>query len=114
MSGDHTDFNAFIRRVLAAYARRCADADPEDLAELLAVRAAVDDAITRAVAGLRTSGRSWSEIATATGTTKQAAQQRWGVKVALTPNRPAASAVTDGLPEPTDHLQKPSAAVLAG
>jgi len=81
--GDHGKFQGFVRRVLRAYSRRVADADPEDLAELLVMRQAVDDAITAAIAGMRERGVSWAAIATATGTTKQAAQQRYGVKVAL-------------------------------
>ncbi|OJV76521.1 MAG: hypothetical protein BGO37_10720 [Cellulomonas sp. 73-92] len=79
--GDHSEFRAFVVRILRAYSRRVAHADVEDLAELLAVRDAVDEAITRAVAGLRDAGRSWSEIAAATGTSRQAVQQRYGVKV---------------------------------
>ena len=37
--GDHTDYVAFLRRVLRALSRRVGDADPEDLAEMVAVRA---------------------------------------------------------------------------
>lgn len=86
MSGgrDHSEFQSFVRRVLRAYSRRVADADPEDLAELLVMRQTVDDAIGSAIAGMRERGVSWAAIATATGTTRQAAQQRYGVKVALT------------------------------
>jgi hypothetical protein len=83
-AGDHSEFNAFVRRVLRAYGRRVAAADVEDLAELLAVRAAVDEAIDRAVAGLREAGRSWTEIAKATGTTRQAVQQRYATRIAVT------------------------------
>jgi predicted transcriptional regulator len=38
----------------------------------------LDEAISRAVAGLRKAGYSWSEIAARLGVTRQAAQQRWG------------------------------------
>ncbi len=82
--GDHSEFSGFVRRILRAYSRRCACADPDDLTELLALQGEVDTAITAAVAGLRRSGFSWAEIATAAHTTRQAAQQRWGVKAALT------------------------------
>lgn len=85
--GDHSEFSGFVRRVLRAYSRRCACADPEDLTELLALQGEVDAAITSAVVGLRRSGFSWTEIAAAAGTTRQAAQQRWGVKPGLTPRR---------------------------
>ncbi|MBD3782256.1 MAG: hypothetical protein IE926_04755 [Micrococcales bacterium] len=62
--------------------RRIGDADPEDLEEMLALRADLDEAIVRSVAGLRANGYSWAEIARATGTTKQAAFARWASKVA--------------------------------
>lgn len=88
-TGDHSKFAAFARRILRAMARRYAAADVEDLAELLAIRAELDTAIEQAVCGLREQGFSWSEIARGAGTTKQAAQQRWGVKAALTAAVPA-------------------------
>lgn len=93
--GDHSEFGAFVLRILRAYSRRVARADVEDLAELLAVRDAVDDAIARAVAGLRDAGRSWGEIAAATGTTRQAVQQRYGVKTILTPESASSAAKSD-------------------
>lgn len=68
-----------LRRMIAAHGRRVADADPEDLAALLALRDALDDAVAAAVLGQRARhGRSWADIARATGTTRQAAQMRWG------------------------------------
>lgn len=78
--GDHSEFVAFSRRILRALARRMAVSDPEDLAELLALRSDLDAAIDQAVAGLRSNGFSWAEIARGTGTTRQAAQQRWASK----------------------------------
>lgn len=80
--GDHSEYIAFTRRILRAMSRRIAQADPEDLTEMLALRDELDDAIVRAVAGLRQNGYSWAEIATATGTTRQAAFARWASKVA--------------------------------
>jgi hypothetical protein len=38
----------------------------------------LDEAIGRAVIGLRETGYSWAEIAARLGVTRQAAQQRWG------------------------------------
>ena len=68
-----------VRRMLRAFARRCGDADPEDLAEFLAMRAELDAAIQSAVDGMREQhGFSWAEIARGAGVTRQAAQQRWG------------------------------------
>ncbi len=85
--GDHAAFAAFARRIMRAMARRCADADVEDLADLITLSGEVDNAIVVAVTGLRAQGHSWADIARATGTSRQAAQQRWGVKAALTPSR---------------------------
>ena len=54
---------AMVRRVIRAHGRRVIHADPEDLAELVALRAVVDQAITDAVRGMRAEhGRSWSDI----------------------------------------------------
>lgn len=114
MSGDHTAFLSFLRRVLRAASKRIADADPEDLAEMLALQVELDDAITRAVVGLRAAGRSWGEIAAAIGTTRQAAQQRWGVKVTLTLDRSSASAAPTANPEPPASVSRPTARALAG
>lgn len=74
-----TEYAAMVRRMLRAYGRRVADADPEDLAELLKLQDVLQDVISDAVHGMREQhGRSWADIATATGTTRQAAAMRWG------------------------------------
>lgn len=74
-----TEYLAMVRRMLRAAGRRVADSDPEDLAELLALQADLDQAIATAVHGMRnTHGASWADIARATGTTRQAAAMRWG------------------------------------
>lgn len=75
--GDHARYQAFVRRILRAYGRRMAEADPEDLVELLAMRDEVDAAIAAAARGLHASGRSWTEIGAAVGMSRQAARQRW-------------------------------------
>jgi hypothetical protein len=74
------EFDAFVRRILAAYARRVAAGDVEALAALVALSAEVDAVTRLAVAGLRRPpyGYSWSEIAERLGISKQAAQQRYG------------------------------------
>lgn len=74
----NAEIAAMIRRMLRAMARRAASADPDDLAMLLAMRAELDSAIADAVAGLRAAGFTWESISEATGTTRQAACQRWG------------------------------------
>lgn len=50
------------------------------LRELLDSRAALDEKITRQVRDLRGGGATWNEIGKAVGTTRQAAQIRWGKK----------------------------------
>lgn len=76
---DQSEFMAFTRRVLRAASRRMAAADPEDLADLVALRADVDEAIDRAARAVHEGGVSWAQIGAAVGITRQAAQQRWGV-----------------------------------
>ena len=72
------EYAAFARRVLRACARRVADGDVEALTLMLGLSGDVDDAIARAVTGLKESGYSWAEIGSRLGITRQAAQQRWG------------------------------------
>ncbi|BBH71145.1 hypothetical protein ACTI_78300 [Actinoplanes sp. OR16] len=75
-------FDAFVRRILKAYARRVAAGDVEALAAMVTLSAEVDAMLRLAVAGLRAApySYSWDEIARRLGTTKQAAQQRYGDK----------------------------------
>src|SRR5919112_3809456 len=74
------EFDAFVRRILRAYARRVAAGDVEALASLAQLSAEVDAVTRLAVAGLRNSpySYSWSEIADRLGITRQAAQMRYG------------------------------------
>lgn len=75
------EFAAMVRRMIRAHGRRCADADPEDLAELVDIAGCVDDAVTEAVIGLQRAGFSWAEIAAPLGITRQAAHLRYGAAV---------------------------------
>lgn len=75
---ENTDYAAFAARVIRAHARRIADGDVEGLADLLALREELEAATATAVTGLRGFGYSWGDIAARLGTTRQAAQQRWG------------------------------------
>ena len=75
---ENTDYAAFAARVIRAHARRIAGGDVEGLADLLALREELETATEVAVNGLRAFGYSWGEIASRLGTTRQAAQQRWG------------------------------------
>lgn len=68
-----------LRRMIRAYGRRVADADDVDLAEMVALRAQLDEAIAAAVRGQREHhGASWADVARGLGTTRQAAQMRYG------------------------------------
>jgi hypothetical protein len=73
-------FLAMVRRMITAAGARVAWADPEDLAELVELRVTLDEAIRAGVAGQRASGITWASIGEATGTTKQAAIQKWLVR----------------------------------
>ena len=78
------DTNAYLRmtaRMLAAAGRRVADADPDELQQLLALRDAVDAAVLNAVRGLRASGATWQDIGDAIGVTRQAAIMRWSKRM---------------------------------
>lgn len=75
------DYLSMLRRMIAAAGRRVADADEVELGTLLGLRHDLDKAIAEAVNGQRRRGVSWAYIASAMGTTRQAAQQRFGEKV---------------------------------
>lgn len=78
---DTTEYAKMMGRMLRAYSRRVGDADPEDLAEMLAVHATFSAAIQDAVTAQRARhGTSWADIGRAAGITRQAAQQRWGAQ----------------------------------
>lgn len=73
------EYAAMVRRIILAHGRRVADADVEDLAELIELQATLDEAIAYAIRESRARwGRSWADIARAAGVTRQAAYQRWG------------------------------------
>jgi hypothetical protein len=75
---ENDEYAAFVRRAIAAYARRVASGDIEAVRDLVALSTDIDHAIGQAVIGLREFGYSWADIANQLGITRQAAQQRWG------------------------------------
>jgi hypothetical protein len=77
---ENDQFDAFVRRILAAYGRRVADGDVEALRHLAALSSEVDAVTRLAVAGLHhgPDRYSWSEIADRLGVSRQAAQMRYG------------------------------------
>jgi Flp pilus assembly CpaE family ATPase len=75
------DYAAMMKRMVKGYGRRVADADPEDLSAMLQLQAELSAAIQAAVDGQRENhGRSWADIARGAGTSRQAAQMKWGKK----------------------------------
>lgn len=72
------EFDAFCRRILRAYARRVAAGDVEALRSMTTLSTEVDAVVALAVVGLRQVPYSWSEIADRLGTSRQAAQMRYG------------------------------------
>lgn len=67
--------------MMSGYARTVGDGDPADLAELLALDEQLHAIIAATVTHMREHQEfTWQAIAEAAGTTRQAAQQRWGRK----------------------------------
>lgn len=72
-----TDITKCAARMIRAAGARVAHEDPDQLAELVALADVLSDAIQAAVDGQRAAGITWQWIGEATGTTKQAAIQKW-------------------------------------
>ena len=73
------EYAKMVARMMRAHGRRVAEhGDAPDLADLIQLRAVLDETIQAAVTGMRESGASWATIAEGAGTSRQAAQQRWG------------------------------------
>lgn len=78
-----TEYLAMLRRLIAAAGRRVGDADEIELAELVAMREHLDQAIAEAVKIQRGRwGRSWAAIGRGLGTSRQAAHKHYGREVA--------------------------------
>jgi hypothetical protein len=76
-----TEYAGMLRRMIRAYGKRVGDADVEDLATMLELQRELDAAIQLAVDAQREQhGRSWADIAKATGTSRQAAQKKYGAQ----------------------------------
>ena len=72
-----SEYLSAARRFIVAAGRRVADADEHELEGLLNLAEVLAAAIQHAVDGQRAMGKSWSDIARATGKTPQAAHKRW-------------------------------------
>jgi hypothetical protein len=73
-----TEYLGAARRFILAAGRRVADSDEIELAGLLALQTTLTEALQLAVDGQRAMGKSWADIARATGKSPQAAHQCWG------------------------------------
>ena len=72
------DYIKAAERFIRSAGSRVGESDEFELAELVAMRDTLEAAITVAVVGQRTYGKSWADIGRAVGTTREAAWQRWG------------------------------------
>jgi len=75
---DNSEFLAMVERMIRAAARRCGASDESDLADLLLLKRALDQALIFAIHEQLKSGRSWAHIGSALGLSRQGAQQRYG------------------------------------
>ena len=75
---ENSEYAAFARRILRAYARRVSARDIDALTGMSALADEAQEALGWAVFGLRLHGYSWAEIGHRLGVTRQAVQQRWG------------------------------------
>jgi hypothetical protein len=74
---DTLAYIAMLRRLVAAGGRRVAQSDEYELAEFLELQTELELAIGVAIGGQLLMGKSWSDIATATGTSRQSSHQRY-------------------------------------
>lgn len=74
---ENAEYAAMVGRLIRALARR-AGADVDLLPVFAAMREDLDGLMRQAVDACRADGYSWGEIAKRLGTTRQAAQQRYG------------------------------------
>ncbi|WP_223693809.1 hypothetical protein [Leifsonia poae] len=72
------DYIDFARRIIRKGGERVGDGDEFELAELVSLRDDIERAITAAVHGQRSIGRSWAYIGAALGIKRQSAQERYG------------------------------------
>lgn len=76
---ENSDYIKFARRVIRGLAKRVAQGDVEALPDMVALGHELKTMTTQSITQLRTAhGYSWAEIADRLGTSRQAAQQRWG------------------------------------
>ena len=67
-----------LSRMIRAAGKRVAEADEPELAQLVALRDQMEEAVKYAIQGQRLQGRSWSHIGEVLGVSRQGAFQRYG------------------------------------
>jgi hypothetical protein len=75
-----TEYLAAAERFIRAAGRRVAEGDEAELAGLLKLQDVLAESTQHAVDGQIAMGKSWKDVAAATGKTTQAAHKRWGRK----------------------------------
>jgi hypothetical protein len=75
---DDTEFDAFARRIIRAYAKRAGEGDAYVLSRLVRLQEEIDTVALDAVRTLKERGFSWAEIGFDTGLSRQGAYRRWG------------------------------------
>jgi hypothetical protein len=75
---ENDEYADFLRRALYGYTRRVGQGDIDAIASFSALVAEAGEQLAEAVFLLRVRGYSWTDISLRLGTTRQAAQQRWG------------------------------------
>ena len=83
MSVETSDYIAMLRRMIAAAGRRVAEADEDELGELVSLFDDLEAACQVGVDGQRASGSSWAQIGRGLGVARQSAQERWGKREAV-------------------------------
>ncbi len=73
-----SEYLEMLRRMIAAAGRRVAIADEEELAQLVSLRDALEEAIEVGVRGQRATGSSLAQIGRGLGVSRQAVHKRWG------------------------------------
>jgi len=75
---ENDQYADFLRRAISGYTRRVGQGDIDAIASFNALVAEAGEQLAEAVFLLRVRGYSWTDISLRLGTTRQAAQQRWG------------------------------------
>lgn len=81
-------------RFMRALAKRAANGESEAIEWLIQLQAELDAATQLAVDNYRELGFSWADVGRLTGTTRQAAQMRFGTKAPKAPAQPGPDLLT--------------------